>query len=295
MDESWYYSIDVTAQFITADDLGLKDDPATGFYADPEEEPTDNAVALLKAIGVDVATAVEDGDLEGFEAALAAGKDVRLDGTVASTEAVSKDGFNETYNLLWTEGGILSGGTINVENGYYGFFINNENNWPVDGDGAAEATVDGTTFVAKNTNTAVYTQAIDAPVVLKNLKVTSDTVGIWAEIDGDEAILEECTVVSQNNAPEGYPWLNSAVAVAGKGNMVINSGTYTGNYAAYVLSSGGTITINGGHFDGALAADGADSKIVIKGGTFTEDPTPFVDTANYDITHNGTVYAVTDK
>ncbi len=59
MDDTWYYAIDVTAQFITADDLG---DPGeegedgeavagTGFYADGL---SDEALALLAAIGVGV-------------------------------------------------------------------------------------------------------------------------------------------------------------------------------------------------------------------------------------------------
>ncbi len=49
MDDSWYYGINVVGQFITANDLG-KDD-STGFYADGA--PTENALALLTAIGVD--------------------------------------------------------------------------------------------------------------------------------------------------------------------------------------------------------------------------------------------------
>ena len=51
MDDSWYYAIRVVAQFITADDLGMKDH--TGFYADNQTVSND-ALDLLLAIGVDV-------------------------------------------------------------------------------------------------------------------------------------------------------------------------------------------------------------------------------------------------
>lgn len=54
MDDSWYYAIQVTGQFITADDLGSMED-GTGFY-DTEKGsiPTENALKLLKHIGVEV-------------------------------------------------------------------------------------------------------------------------------------------------------------------------------------------------------------------------------------------------
>ena len=53
MDDSWFYVINVTAQFITADDIGISD--STGFY-DPEQgtAPTAQALRLLSAIGVQV-------------------------------------------------------------------------------------------------------------------------------------------------------------------------------------------------------------------------------------------------
>lgn len=54
MDDSWYYAIQVTGQFITADDLGSMED-GTGFYdTDAGNIPSVNALKLLKAIGVEV-------------------------------------------------------------------------------------------------------------------------------------------------------------------------------------------------------------------------------------------------
>ena len=54
MDDSWYYAIQVTGQFITADDLGSMED-GTGFYDTAKGSiPTDNALKLLEHIGVEV-------------------------------------------------------------------------------------------------------------------------------------------------------------------------------------------------------------------------------------------------
>lgn len=49
MDDSWYYAIEVTAQFVTADDIGKNDD--SGFYdIDEGTAPTVNAETLLERI-----------------------------------------------------------------------------------------------------------------------------------------------------------------------------------------------------------------------------------------------------
>ena len=54
MDDSWYYAINVVAQFVTADDVGKTD--GTGFYV-TGTEPTEEAADLLRTIGV---TSVDD-------------------------------------------------------------------------------------------------------------------------------------------------------------------------------------------------------------------------------------------
>lgn len=51
MDDGWYYGLNVVAQFITKNDMGQKN--GTGFYdAAAGAAPTENALKLLKAIGV---------------------------------------------------------------------------------------------------------------------------------------------------------------------------------------------------------------------------------------------------
>jgi len=70
MDDSWYYAINVVAQFVTADDLGKTD--GTGFYdVEKGTAPSDAALELLEAIGVDVSgeedESGDDWDDEGGE------------------------------------------------------------------------------------------------------------------------------------------------------------------------------------------------------------------------------------
>ncbi len=53
MDDSYYYAINVTGQFVTADDIGKSD--STGFYdTEAGTVPSDEAEKLLRAIGVDM-------------------------------------------------------------------------------------------------------------------------------------------------------------------------------------------------------------------------------------------------
>ena len=52
MDDTWYYAINVIAQFVTADDVGKSD--GTGFYGVEKEKPSENAEKLLGIIGVEI-------------------------------------------------------------------------------------------------------------------------------------------------------------------------------------------------------------------------------------------------
>ena len=96
MDDTWYYAIEVTGQFITADDLG---EPAagtyglrnsevggTGFYRGGETV-TDNALELLRLIGVDV-----DGETGGNEGG-------NEGGNGSGNEGGNGSGNEETYSI----------------------------------------------------------------------------------------------------------------------------------------------------------------------------------------------------
>ena len=55
--DEWYYAINAVAQFITANDLGSTEGEGTGFFSQSDGKvPTDEALALLQGIGVNVGT-----------------------------------------------------------------------------------------------------------------------------------------------------------------------------------------------------------------------------------------------
>ena len=274
INEEWYYGINVVAQFITADHLG-REDRMSGFYKDGEEAPSYNALKLLNTIGVNVNTTV--GDVDTLDAALALGGDITL-GTEPIVADSAEEVANVSTNFNWHGGGTLNGGTLVAgEPAYAGLFINNEKDWPVNGDGAVAATVNDTVVQAgADVTFAVYAQAVHENVTLNNVTVTAQNGGILAEWNNGE----KPTTVTLNNVSvkigsgHSTDWANSAVAAANGANVVINGGTYEGKYAAYVFSSDGTITINDGTFTGALRTDAG--KLVIKGGTFTADPSDYL-------------------
>ena len=59
LNDSWYYAINATGQFITADDMGQEE--STGFYTDGNNTPSTDALALLETIGVDTGVSEDNG------------------------------------------------------------------------------------------------------------------------------------------------------------------------------------------------------------------------------------------
>ena len=292
MDDSWYYAINVVGQFITADDMGKSD--GTGFYDETKgEAPSPEALVLLETIGVDTTGPVMVSNAEELKNALANGEDVVLDGEIVASEPPVTEVYPtiDSYFLMH-EGGTLSGGTITTTAWTDStLFVNNETGWPDPNDGASEATVNGTNINAM-TSWGVRVQALDAPATLNDMTITGEYGGLIAEYSqssgetgGEHVIaLNDMTITAGSNYPhEGYEWINTAVAAAMGAKVVIDGGTYTGDNAVLILSSGAYVTINGGTFEGAIgfASDipeekKANSTLVIKGGTFTVDPSEFV-------------------
>ena len=218
--------------------------------------------------------------------ALNAGGYIDLTGeSVTTTESQTASGLSFSYDLLWHNGGTVNGGTLNLTsaNGR-GLFINNENNWPDEGDGANTVTMNNT-IINANGVSAVYVQAIDAPVNLNNVSITSDNAGLYVNMGSEIVTLNDVTIDAANNDTwAGEDYFNSAIAVANPGHVVINSGSYTGTNAVYIFSSGGTVDIYGGTFDGKLKEDAG--TLTIYGGTFTVDPGEYV-AEGYEAVNNG--------
>ena len=104
------------------------------------------------------------------------------------------------------------------------------------------------------------------------IEVTEADLGTGSK--AGKATLTNCTFAQSNY----FDHCSSAVTVSGGSELIVNSGTYTGEVALYVFSSGGVITVNGGTFTGSRKAFVAAIDTVsypqytggfeIKGGTF---------------------------
>ena len=166
---------------------------------------------------------------------------------------------------------------------------------------------------------------------LDGTKVTINDSEIYSqysggvEAAGGEIVLNNVTI-DQNGVYSGAAWCSVAIGVNGGGKVVVNSGTYSaktiaedanaaqGTWVAYVMSSGGTLEINGGTFTGgdsetANAANAcgiicADKAAVVNiyGGTFNAQsaildmrnnvgslPNPIATLYDGDFSHNPTV------
>ena len=287
INEDWYYAINVVGQFITKDNLGKED--GTGFYApNAGKTPSSNALILLNAIGVDVDTTVAEGDEAALRTALELGGNMTLTGTYGATEnAVTFDDGN-TASYMWATGGTMTGGTLNpvTEPAYATLFISARDNYPNEGDVSAAAVLNNVTVTSAGYG--IYAYAVDNNITLNNVTITSNSRGggLLAEEVGSKVFVNDCTIDVSNAATSIAAYQRTAIAAAQNASVVVDGGTYTGEYAAYVYSTGGSITILDGTFKGNLANDGAEGSLVIKGGSFSVDPTAYVDLNTYTVEYN---------
>ena len=103
-----------------------------------------------------------------------------------------------------------------------------------------------------------------------NVKISS-TGGPVVRADGKNTTITDCVVSAGSQNPNS--WANCAVGIANGGEATISGGNYSGNYAAYIMNSGGKLTITDGTFDGTVQVDEkddahADAVLEIMGGTF---------------------------
>ena len=126
------------------------------------------------------------------------------------------------------------------------------------------------------------------------------TMRIWCTTDDD-------TIVTINGGTfNGSIDFQTPNAAANKGTLTINGGTFNAdtytNCSARLLGFGADVDemngyINGGHFNGAIALKNwsgseLNSKVFnIIGGTFTTDPSEFVDD-DYNVVENNSVYSL---
>ncbi len=138
---------------------------------------------------------------------------------------------------------------------------------------AVNVTVNGGEYVCKSThNTAGVFQAGAGSTIEFSGVTVNSSVGPIFEVNNSTATFTNCDMT--NTATNSY--FASCIAVSNGGTATINGGTYKANYPVYVYNSGGTINIEDGTFDGAVAAikvddttTSNDSKVTVDNGTFT--------------------------
>jgi len=298
IDDNYYYELIVTAQFVTANDLGWTD--GTGFYdTENGSVPSEDALALLAKIGVMTEKTFETAnDAASLNEALTSGGSVILDADVKSETAVDSgakhDGAEIKTGFNWTQGGTLSSGVINDESaGYAGLFITGD---------TTEAEVRNVT-VNSNSTFGVLARATNKDVTLTNVAINGETGGLMVAYDDSSAgtgtvYLNNCTVNAKGSG-ENSTWNNTAIGVDYGAKLVVNGGTYTGQQAVFSFNRGGSVVINDGFFNGELKNGAGAGTITVKGGTFTADPTAYVDTSAYEVKQSAIdgniVYIVTEK
>ena len=217
---------------------------------------------------------------------------------------------NVTYGAdhsvaVWEKG-------FNLDLGGHTFTTNSEVNWNASNGGYTTAAI------CFGDNTGDYVNAS----VRNGTIHTSYGAGIYA--DGAVTVTLSSLTVAQDwaNYVQSTPEYSSAIRLTSKAKVIVESGTYTGKNAIAVSNSGGEITINDGTFTGDIffsnsfssGLTAADKKItinggtfngafvnadkgtlVIKGGTFNSDPTPYVPDSGYNVTQNGNTWTVSAK
>ena len=177
MDDTWYYAINVTAQFVTANDVGKADN--TGFYDTTNGSvPSTDAEALLKEIGVEISD-------EGGGADPNPGGDEPAPAVVYTIKDSSKaQYFTEmesgksavSYNMMLNaDGEAYSGeGTVTwtMESVYGG--ISDADNTKINANTGAITIGDELTDVTETYKIFKITASIDGtPVVSRNIPVVA--------------------------------------------------------------------------------------------------------------------------
>lgn len=212
--------------------------------------------------------------------------------TIGSSMPVTKDTVLDLNGMTIDAAGTISGCPIFLKNGK---LVVKNGTLNLDG---AQTNVNGTYY------TAIGYDA-NTELVVDNVTFKGATAinGTWNSDGPLKLTISNSTfnvsgsgIVVSANSTEAYAIINNCNVNAGdyaifasQGSKVtVNGGNYS---AATVISSmyaGTEITVNGGYFDGALSIT-SNGSLVVKGGTFTADPSAYV--ADGYVVVEGTVYA----
>ncbi len=112
-----------------------------------------------------------------------------------------------------------------------------------------------------------------------------------AHYDGDSS--GECVYVSSGNSHvPSITTINGGTFNADKRVFYVSVNT---RYTQKIVVNGGTFNVAEGGSLIQVSSGNASDYLTITGGTFNVDPTAYVDTANYNVTHSGSTWTVTAK
>ena len=228
-------------------------------------------------------TVAKVGDLEytTLQEALNMGGTVELLGDIilAAPVAVTKDavldlkGFGITSTD--TTSGVpiyVSSGKLTVRNGELALdgketTIHGTYNCAIGYEPGTELVVDEVTFTGVTGINGTWKADGAVKISVSNSTFAVSNSGVVVSAGSKEAVatITNCTI----NAGK-YAIFGSQGA-----QITVNGGNYTSNVAIYSQDAGTVVTVEGGTFTGALS-EANNGKIVIKGGTFSVDPTPYV-------------------
>lgn len=197
INEDWYYGINVVAQFITGDDLGQDD--ASGFY-DPTEglPPSEKALLLLNAIGVDVTFEIKSDEDTTAEEALA--KAMKYGGTIKLMEDVEV-----TDQLVVSADTVLEIGEYSIKNTDADIYSTATGTWSlISVQDGATLTINGGNFITKE-NDSFCVDVRDGSTVIINDGTFSGNISAVYVYEG-EAIINGGTYSIQQTANKANPY-----------------------------------------------------------------------------------------
>lgn len=141
------------------------------------------------------------------------------------------------------------------------------------------------TLIGTGHNVAGFVVYYDSEIVLNEVTVTTEDQRISEFSDGSTAIYNNCNLTTTCTRS----WYGSAVSAQFGSKVIVNGGTYKGQYAAFVFNSSGTIEINGGTFEGNFECDASKDSVTDSTIIVNETEIPFVwDTSKYSYSVGGT-------
>lgn len=158
-------------------------------------------------------------------------------------------------------------------------------------------------YASRGVNYGVFQDYFNAFTTMEDVTVISSD-GPVNQGMSYSCLIKNCNFANPNNV-SAWDWTNTCICASNNKTIEVDGGSYEGNYACYVYTSGGTIHIKDGSFTGRSAVliaqvdnntySTASSNIIVDGGTFN-GPIKMDQGANCSITINaGTFTAEAGK